>query len=106
LKPHQHFKRQGLDLYLTLPVTLNEAYSGTTAEVPTPSGRVKLRVPPLSQNGSKLRLRGKGVPRGKSVGDMYAVLDVRMPERSNAQLEDALKEADALYPDLRGDIEL
>ncbi|MEO0813659.1 MAG: DnaJ C-terminal domain-containing protein, partial [Myxococcota bacterium] len=91
------FERKGLDLYLKLPITLFEAYAGTTIEVPTPSGRVKLRVPEGSQSGAKLRLKGKGLSRGSSVGDMYAVLDLRMPDRRDPMLEQALKASDEFY---------
>ncbi len=60
IKPHPHLERHGLDLYLDLPITVGEAIQGANVEVPTPDGTVKLKVPPGSQSGAKLRLRGKG----------------------------------------------
>ncbi len=106
MQPHPHFERKALDLYLKLPVTLAEAYRGTTIEVPTPSGRVKLRVPAGTQAGSKLRLRGKGLTRGSKTGDLYAVVDIRMPEARSNELEEALEAAESLYPDLRRNISI
>jgi molecular chaperone DnaJ len=94
---HPYFSRDGLDLTLQLPVTVHEAYSGASIEVPTPSGVVHLKVPPGSQSGSKLRLRGKGVTRGKNVGDLYVQLQVRVPDREDKALEAALRESERLY---------
>lgn len=107
VRPHPYFRREGLDLYLRLPLTLAEAYEGATVQVPTPTGVVKLRVPPRSQQGDKLRLKGKGVQRGRARGDLYAVLEVRLPDRDDPQLAEALKAADRAYTrPLREDLRL
>jgi molecular chaperone DnaJ len=97
VEPHPHFTRDGLDLTLTLPITIHEAYSGATLSVPTPTGPVQTKIPPRSQSGNKLRLRGKGVTRGSSVGDLYLALSVRVPEAANDALERALRETETLY---------
>jgi curved DNA-binding protein len=97
VRPHPHFRREGLDLYLDLPVTLDEAYSGAEVDVPTPGGSVKLRIPERSQQGRKLRLRGKGVAKGAGRGDLYVILDVRLPEREDPALAEALRRARADY---------
>ncbi len=97
VRPHPHFRREGLDLYLTLPVTLDEAYNGADVEVPTPDGPVKLRVPPRSQQGHRLRLRGKGVTRGSQRGDLYVTLDVRLPDRDEPELSEALRRGRSAY---------
>jgi len=77
---HEHFTRDGDDLYLDLPVTLVEAYQGAKIGVPTPHGEVKLTVPKGAQSGQKLRLRGKGVQRkGKPPGDLYVRFLVTYP---------------------------
>ncbi len=60
---HPIFKREGDDIYLTVPVTLTEAALGAKVEVPTIDGRALLKIPPGTQCGQKLRLREKGVPR-------------------------------------------
>jgi curved DNA-binding protein len=97
LRPHPLLRRDGLDLYLTLPVTIDEAYSGASIDVPTFDGSVVLKIPPRSQQRAKLRLRGKGVPRKDERGDMIVELDVRMPDRADEALADALRAAGAAY---------
>jgi curved DNA-binding protein len=97
LRPHPVVRRDGLDLYLTLPVTLSEAYSGASVNVPTFDGPVVLKIPPRTQQHAKLRLRGKGVPRKDSRGDMIVELDVRMPDRADDALAEALRDTDKLY---------
>ncbi|MET0390516.1 MAG: DnaJ C-terminal domain-containing protein [Polyangiales bacterium] len=107
VEPHPFFGRDGLDLTLRLPVTLREAYNGTTVPVPTLGGVVQMKVPPRSQSGSKLRLRGKGVTRGASVGDLYVELHVRVPEKVDEALAEALLDTDRLYEKpVRGEIRL
>ena len=78
VKPHGFFQRNGQDIDLELPVTLHEATLGGMVEVPTPAGPVRMRVPPHSDSGTKLRLRGRGVPAHGSLpaGDLHATLRV------------------------------
>jgi curved DNA-binding protein len=71
---------------MTVPVTLDEAYNGGSIEIPTFDGPVKLRIPPRSQPGNRLRLRGKGIERGDKRGDFFVVLDVRLPDAEDAKL--------------------
>jgi len=97
VRPHPYFRRDGLGLHLKLPVTLDEAYSGASVEVPTPDGPVNLRIPPRSQNGAKLRLRGKGVARGRERGNLYVELDIKLPDREDPRLAEAFREANAAY---------
>lgn len=95
--PHPRVRREGLDLHLTVPVTLAEAYNGASVTVPTFSGSVTVKVPPRSQNGAKLCLRGKGVTRKDQHGDMILELEVRMPDREDPALSAALDAAAADY---------
>ncbi|MBW4033844.1 MAG: DnaJ domain-containing protein [Proteobacteria bacterium] len=76
--PHKYFARDGQDIRLDLPITLPEAVLGGPIEVPTPGGAVRMRVPPHSDNGTILRLRGRGVPGNGTTpaGDLYATLRV------------------------------
>jgi len=97
VRPHPHFRREGLDLILKLPVTIHEAYCGASVEVPTPDGQVRLKIPRLSQSGTRLRLRGKGVLKGGQRGDLYAELDVRLPDREDARLAQAFDDARHSY---------
>lgn len=97
VEPHPRLRREGLDLHLVLPVDLDEAYNGATVEVPTFGGPVMLKIPPRSQNGARLRLRGKGVPRKDERGDLIVELDVRMPDRPDDALADALRASKGDY---------
>jgi curved DNA-binding protein len=77
-EPHRLYRVDGADLVLMLPVTPWEAMLGATVRVPTPDGAVELGVPAGSQQGRRLRLKGRGIP-GKSAGDLYAVLQIVLP---------------------------
>jgi molecular chaperone DnaJ len=81
IRPHPYLERKGRDLFLEVPITVGEALSGATITVPTPSGDVKLKIPPASQSGQKLRLKGKGVPDPKTHadGDLYVKLMIQVP---------------------------
>ncbi|ONG47298.1 molecular chaperone DnaJ [Pseudoroseomonas deserti] len=90
--PHPRFTREGDDILLDLPVSIPEAVLGGKVEVPTPAGAVMLSVPPGSNAGSRLRVRGRGVPRADgSRGDLYATLALVLPEQPDAALEDFLR---------------
>ena len=97
VKEHPTVKRKGLDLTLKLPVTLAEAYNGASVDVPTFSGSVRVTIPALSQNGTKLRLREKGIARKKKKGDFYVELEIRMPVQKDEALAEALKTGESIY---------
>ena len=97
VRPHPVLRRDGLDLYLTLPVTLDEAYNGASVDVPTFEGTVVLKIPPRSQNHARLRLRGKGIARKTTRGDLFVELDVRMPDQPDDALAAALRATAAAY---------
>ncbi len=99
VKPHEHFEREGLDLTLNVPLKPIEALKGASIEVPTPGGSVKLKVPAGSQSGSLLRLRGKGVSRGKQSGDLYVRFLVQLPETQTDELLEAAEILSAEVPD-------
>jgi len=87
---HPYFVRDGNDLRLDLPITLKEAVLGGKVTVPTLTGHVALTVPPNSNSGAVLRLKGKGVP-GKSAdaaGDLYVKLVVSLPDKPDTALHD------------------
>ncbi len=87
VEPHPLFTRQGNDIHLELPVSLPEAVLGGSINVPTIDGTVSLKVPAGSNTGTVLRLRGKGVPRGKGErGDQYVKLKVALPDKPDAEL--------------------
>ncbi|UPG74158.1 J domain-containing protein [Roseomonas gilardii subsp. gilardii] len=76
VRPHPLYRRQGRDLEMDLPVTFAEAILGGRVAVPTPRGEVTLTVPPRSDAGTRLRLRGRGVAEhgGQPAGDLYVTL--------------------------------
>jgi curved DNA-binding protein len=76
--PHKFFKLEGRDVRLELPVTPWEAALGETVRVPTLSGAVDLKIPPGSQTGSQLRLKGKGLP-GSPPGDQHVIVKIVTP---------------------------
>ena len=82
IKPHPRFRLEGRDLYVDLPVAPWEGVLGAEVEVPTLDGTTRVKVPPGSSTGRKLRLRGQGMPgpRGGH-GDLYAVVKVEVPKK-------------------------
>jgi len=99
VRPHAFFKREGSDLSLDLPVTVPELVLGASIEVPTPDGPVTMKVPARSQNGRRLRLRGKGAPKlgASERGDLYVRLVAELPEVEDPKLEAIAKELEPLY---------
>lgn len=80
LAPHPHYRVEGHDLVRPFPVPLTMAVLGGEAEVPTPDGTVKLKVPPGTQPGQKFRLKGRGLPSSAHErGDFYAEAKVSVP---------------------------
>lgn len=77
-RPHRHYRVEGRDVYLDVPVAPWEAALGAAIKVPTPSGPIELRIPRGSAGGSKLRLKGRGIP-GSTPGDFYVVLRIALP---------------------------
>jgi curved DNA-binding protein len=76
--PDPRFRVEGADVYQDVPVTPWEAALGGNISVPTPSGQVEVTVPPNSQAGRKLRLKGRGIP-ASNPGDLYLILEVVLP---------------------------
>jgi len=72
--PHPLFRREGDDIIVELPVTIQEAVVGTTLEVPTIKGKVRLTIPPNSGTGTRLRLRGRGIHQGHQFVQLHVVL--------------------------------
>lgn len=93
IRPHRLFQLDGRDVTLTLPIAPWEAALGATVTVPTLGGGVEMRIPPDSQSGQKLRLRGRGLP-GSTPGDQYVQLKVVVPPADTP-------EARALYEGMK-----
>ncbi len=88
VEPDPMFRREGDDLHLVVPVALHEAALGAKIEIPTVDGPVRLRVPPCTQPGQRLRLRERGAPslrtgrRGDLIVEVKLVLPALLDERS------------------------
>ena len=95
---HALFERKGDDLYIEIPVTVKEAYSGGKIDVPTFNSRVDVKLPAKTQSGRILRLKGKGMPvlKGKGPGDLYVKTKIVFPEKldrkKRKQFEEFLKD--------------
>ncbi len=85
LVPHPLYDVEGHNLILTLPIAPWEAVLGTRIEVPTLSGNIHLTVPPNSQTGKRLRVKGKGLPGKSGTGDLHVVLKIVVPEGEDEQ---------------------
>ncbi len=102
ISPHPYFRREGLDVYVNVPLSITEATLGTKVDVPTLNGKATVTVPPGTSSGTKLRLRGKGIrdERTGQVGDLYAVVQIAAPKdltpRARKLLEELHRE---LHPD-------
>jgi molecular chaperone DnaJ len=85
---HPHFRRVGRDVHLTLPVAVHEAILGARVEVPTPTGRVRLKIPPGTAAGRGFRLAGQGITGPDGPGDLVVTIEIVVPavidERSRA----------------------
>lgn len=94
VKPHPIFGRKKDDIYVELPITLYEAALGANVTVPTVDGSATMTIPPNVQNGTKLRLKGKGVENLKTRerGDQYVILKIAMPEKINETTKSTLEE--------------
>ena len=94
IKPHQTFHRRGRDILLDLPVALHEAVLGARVHVPTARGSVAMTIPPGSNTGDMLRLKGKGVAAsGKhKAGDQLVTLNVVLPKKVDAKLRAFLED--------------
>jgi curved DNA-binding protein len=88
--PHPKIERDGLDLYIDLPITVGEAFRGGKVRVPTLDGAVTLTVPKHAQSGQVARLKGKGVKRQNQQGDLYVRFEIKLPERESREIEEAI----------------
>lgn len=82
--PHPRFKVDGRDVSTTVNVSPWEAALGGKVPVPTLGGTVELSVPPGTQSGRKMRLKGRGLP-GKNAGDQFVIFNIVVPAAEDAQ---------------------
>lgn len=93
---HRHYRVEGADVYLELPLAPWEAALGAKVKVPTPAGAIDLKIPADSPSGKKLRLKGRGIP-AKTPGDLYVVVQIVLPPANDEKTR-------KLYEQMRDDI--
>jgi DnaJ-class molecular chaperone len=87
IAPHPFFKIDGSDLRLDLPITLYEAVLGGKVRVPTLAGAVELSIPKNTSSGRTFRLKGKGLPKPGSPGDLFVTTRIMLPDGNDSELE-------------------
>jgi molecular chaperone DnaJ len=105
VKPHAFFRRQGDDVWIEVPITLDEAALGARIEVPAPGiiegeGSCKLRVPPGTQSGQQFRVRERGAPsrRGGPPGDLIVTTRLVLPAIADERSKELIRELARLNP--------
>jgi len=96
VKEHDLFERQENDIYLDFPVSFAMACTGGEVDVPTLSGKVKMKVPEGTQSNTLFKLRGKGLPslRGYGTGDQFVKAIIQVPKKLSKKQKEAIKEFD------------
>jgi len=94
IRPHREFRREGDDILIEVPITIDEAVLGGKVEVPTPGGRVQLTVPKGTSSGQVLRLKGKGVRNASTgaTGDQLVTVRIVLPDSIDDSLSYFLTE--------------
>ena len=93
VKPHDFFRREGIDVHVKVPINLAQAMLGSKMAVRTVDGkRVRLRIPPGTQSGTLFRIRGHGVEKGGRVGDQYVEVEVEIPQDLTDEQRTAMEE--------------
>jgi molecular chaperone DnaJ len=109
IREHAAFTRDGNNIVIELPITPYEAYTGTTLDIPTPHGSVSMRIPPGSQSGQKLRLRGKGVAsyKNRPAGDLLISLKIVLPPPNDEESKQLLNKLQNKYTeDVRKELKI
>jgi molecular chaperone DnaJ len=91
--PHPIFSRKDENIHLSLPVTFAEAALGADIKVPTLEGdEVTVRIAPGTPSGRTLRVKGRGVKKGSTTGDLMITIDVRVPQRVDGAAKKAIED--------------
>lgn len=99
VEPHPYFSRKDFDIVLEAPISISEALTGASIQVPTLSGQVAVKVPKHANSGATLRLKGKGVARPTGdFGDMLVKLKIVLPENVTADLTEFMENYAKKHP--------
>lgn len=90
VKDHELYERDGLNLYMEMPITFSQAALGANVEVPTLTGKCTLKVPSGTQTGTKFKISGKGITHGRSgqTGHLYVIVRVVTPTKLSSEQKD------------------
>jgi len=95
VEPHRFFKRKGMDVECEVKLTLAQAVSGSSLRVRTPDGKkVRMKVPPMTKNGTTFRLAGMGIGKNGKRGDQYVTVHIQIPDHPS---EEEKKQIETLY---------
>ncbi len=100
VQPHRWFTRQDNDLHVKVPVSLGEAALGAKIEVPTPGGTALITIPPSTSGGTKLRIKGQGVPAfgTREAGDLFVEIQIKLPRHFDDDAREALRQIERRHP--------
>ncbi|MCP4679873.1 MAG: DnaJ domain-containing protein, partial [Deltaproteobacteria bacterium] len=85
VRQDSNYERKGMNLLKHETITVGQAYGGTVLPVETPWGKVKLSIPKGTQGGQKMRLKEKGVEKGKEKGDLYVIVNIKIPKKRDEE---------------------
>lgn len=98
VEEHPVFSREGLDIEVTVPLTIYEAALGGKVEVPTIKGNVGLNIPAGASSGKVLRLKGRGIESARQKGDQRVRLSIQMPEVIDDELKAFMESRKEKHP--------
>lgn len=97
--PHDYFRREGLDIFVDLPISVYDALLGAKVDVPTLDGpMVQMTIPPGTNSGAKLRLKGRGIERGTEKGDQFVTVKILVPKNLDASDQETIRKLAAKNP--------
>lgn len=96
--PHPHFSRRGNDLEVKVPVSFAEAALGAKIDLPTPRGTISLGIPAGTSSGKRLRVRGMGVKTSSETGDLYAEVQIVLPDKYDSDEAKLIRQLDQAHP--------
>ena len=92
VQPDKFYKREALDLIAPVPLTIVDATLGKTVNVKTLDGtKVSIKIPPGTQGGKRFRVRGQGIEKDGTRGDLIVQADVKVPEKLTAEQKEAMR---------------